>query len=569
MLIGRSTNQSVSGGSRTSNATSKAPSQRTASRPPLAGPGQRGGGPKSSHSRPQSNTGKSQASSSNGSGLRGQETSAQGNQTSVIPRHATGSALHWQHSSTPNVHLTRSTSPADSLDQPISIQVGQRRRREEDSTQEATMLENLPLLQLTPRRTKRLKTEAAALSMQYNVPKEELLGLIESGGLFSMLLKMFALLLQKTTGTDEEKFAEAKATLEAKDFKHTLKRRITACLLSPNLTAYVTDTTDHVMIFMQEHNNLFKVPKIFFEDTELNEALKKLVTDTLASCRGRIKAWLVKSLRQGISIMDVLRALSMGNMEINATHWTRFSFLRFCLRIFLIGTRGFNEVSFAILFSPNLVNYLHSDLHEIIKDVSGFNAEILTKMQQLDPGDANNDEGYLGDADAEDEMDDEYYQDANVGGGSQEWGLRGEVDSEGHTGHQDFDALDQAMEQTDEGERDYCDEDEGDDEDEALKDTWSGFGTARPKWTSKKFWAFVDHSLEQCRQFAKENSTSPAEYEKVLGSLFQGYLQRDLADFPGRKKINKLLKDNDLLNTVVPASTGLQWQDTIQQELLW
>ncbi|KAF9219011.1 hypothetical protein BS17DRAFT_811373 [Gyrodon lividus] len=293
---------------------------------------------------------------------------------------------------------------------------------------------------------------------------------------------------------------------------------------------------------MQEHNDLFKVPKIFFEDTELNEALKKLVTDMLTSCQGRIKAWLIKSLHQRTSIMDVLRALSMGNMEINATHWTRLSFIRFCLWIFLIGTRGFNKVSFAILFTPNIVNYLHPDLYNIIEDVSGLSVEALTRIQQPKSGDENDDEASLGDADAEGEMDDEYW-DVNVESGSEEQG----------GGADDF-------EDQDEGERDYHDEyenegEDNNDEGETLNDRWSGFGTACLKWTSKKFWAFVDDSLEQCRRFAKENSTTTAEYENVLGRILT--------------KINKLLKDNDLLNTMAPASTGLQWQDTIQQELLW
>ncbi|KIK95777.1 hypothetical protein PAXRUDRAFT_11244 [Paxillus rubicundulus Ve08.2h10] len=309
-----------------------------------------------------------------------------------------------------------------------------------------------------------------------------------------MLLKIFALLLQKASGTDDKKLAEAKAILEAKDFKHTLKHRITACLLSPNLTTYVTDTTDHIMMFMQEHNDLFKVPKIFFEDTELNKSLKKLVTDTLAACQGQIKSWLIKSLCQGNSIMDVLQALSMGNMEINATHWTCFSFLRFCLQIFLIGTCSFSKVSLPVLFMPNLVNYLHMDLYDIVQDVSGFSVEDLTKMHQLKPSNENNDEDYLGDADTEGETDDEY-RDANVGGSSQGQGREG--DSEGLIGHRDLE--DQAMEQTDKGEMDYRDEGKGKDNDEGE--------------------TLNNKCLEQCQQFAKENSTTPAEYEKVLGRI--------------------------------------------------
>ncbi|KIK77315.1 hypothetical protein PAXRUDRAFT_778337 [Paxillus rubicundulus Ve08.2h10] len=169
------------------------------------------------------------------------------------------------------------------------------------------VLVNLPLLYLTPRCTKHLKTETTALSMQYNVPEQELLRLIE-----------------RASGIDDKKLAEAKAILEAKDFKvHTLKCHITACLLSPNLTAYIMDTTNHIMIIMQEHNNLFKVPKIFFEHTKLNMSLKKL-------------------------------------------------------------------------------------------DISSFSVEALNKIHQLKPGHKNNDEGDLGDADAEGEMDTKY-RDANVG----------------------------------------------------------------------------------------------------------------------------------------------------------
>ncbi|KAH0825730.1 hypothetical protein J3R83DRAFT_9936 [Lanmaoa asiatica] len=321
---------------------------------------------------------------------------------------------------------------------------------------------------------------------------------------------MFALLLQKTSGTDEEKLTEAKATLEARDFRHMLKRRITACLLSPNLTAYVTDTTDHIMMFMQEHQEIFKAPKIFFKDVELNEILKKLVTDTLASCQERIKTCLIQSLCKGTSIMDVLQAVSMGNMEINAAHWTRFSFL-----IFLIGTHGFKEVSMLILLSSNIVDYLHPDLHSIIKDESGFSVETLIKLPDKSATKDTDDD--LSNADAEGEIDDEYYPSAPPCG--QKPRESDPLDAS------ELDDLD--LEKTDGHDGNGNCNDEGKDEgnNDAIEldanSGWSGFRTLYPKWTSKKFWGFVDYTLEQCRQFSKENSNTPTEFEEELKKYVQ------------------------------------------------
>lgn len=86
-----------------------------------------------------------------------------------------------------------------------------------------------------------------------------------------------------------------------------LKSRLTACMLFPNLTAYVTDTQQHVMVgcfysilpdltkmfasqeFIQGHLELFKISEGLFDDNELRTQLGKLVTRLLATIRGQIK----------------------------------------------------------------------------------------------------------------------------------------------------------------------------------------------------------------------------------------------------------------------------------------
>ena len=47
------------------------------------------------------------------------------------------------------------------------------------------------------------------------------------------------------------------------------------------------------------------------------------------------------------------------------------------------------------------------------------------------------------------------------------------------------------------------------------------------------------------------------------------YLQADLHDFPGRKRLLKLTQMNSVDAITAPAISSIPWQNTIQQGLVW
>ncbi|KAG1838758.1 hypothetical protein C8R48DRAFT_782307 [Suillus tomentosus] len=73
-----------------------------------------------------------------------------------------------------------------------------------------------------------------------------------------------------------------------------------------------------------------------------------------------------------------------------------------------------------------------------------------------------------------------------------------------------------------------------------------------------RFWNFVNHSLLTMRQTVKESFPIPAEQEKELQKLFIKIFQADLAEFPGGKKVSKLI-----------SKTNPRWQTAIQNGLIW
>ncbi|KAG1856581.1 hypothetical protein C8R48DRAFT_775984 [Suillus tomentosus] len=83
-------------------------------------------------------------------------------------------------------------------------------------------------------------------------------------------------------------------------------------------------------------------------------------------------------------------------------------------------------------------------------------------------------------------------------------------------------------------------------------------GTPAQYTNTIRFWNFVDHSLLVMHQIFKEASSIPAEQEKELQKLFIEIFQADLAEFPGGKKVSKLI------SRMNPC-----WQTAIQTKLIW
>ncbi|KIK36596.1 hypothetical protein CY34DRAFT_16277 [Suillus luteus UH-Slu-Lm8-n1] len=435
----------------------------------------------------------------------------------------TGGTIHTQGS-------LHSRSPADSLDEPISA--GMRRRRSSSADHSNPFL-------LTPRVSKRLKVYATRVAEETGVSEKPLHDFIDTGGIYHMLIDLKVCMLLNSVVNRETILNDLKELLESKDFKSALQNRLTACMLSPNLTAYVTDTHEHIMDFIKTHNEVFKIPKSLFEDAELSTQFSTVVSDLLACIRGNLKNKLVLLISKHLSIMDTAKSLAHSCIEVDASHWNRYAFLRRCLRIFLIGRSDYKNIPLKNLYSPSLLPSLHRDLRIKVGEALDINMELDDEptIQENANEVRENSEGGLDNGDGAG-------ADTNVPDPSHDADLDGDEDENRDNGLNSG---------TDEGDIDT----EG-----------SGFGgnRKRPKYTSTKFWNFVDDSLEAVRSMAKELAKAKVEeggdydtaYEDATRNILVEYFQQDLAEFPGRRTVPKLL-----------STYNPQWQTTIQTKLLW
>ncbi|OAX34516.1 hypothetical protein K503DRAFT_833181, partial [Rhizopogon vinicolor AM-OR11-026] len=147
----------------------------------------------------------------------------------------------------------------------------------------------------------RLKVYATKVTEDTGVSEKLLHDFIDTGEIYYMLIDIKASLLLRSEGNRSSILADLKELLESKDLKvfvatvlyraiHSgLQNRLTACMLSPNLTAYVIDMHGHIMEFIRERHEVFKVPQSLFEDVELSAQFSKIVSELLASIRGNIK----------------------------------------------------------------------------------------------------------------------------------------------------------------------------------------------------------------------------------------------------------------------------------------
>ncbi|KAG2056571.1 hypothetical protein BDR06DRAFT_969950 [Suillus hirtellus] len=218
---------------------------------------------------------------------------------------------------------------------------------------------------LTPRSTKRLKVYANQVAEEVGVPVTSLHEFIDCGGIYQMLVRIVALML-KNDGEEKLKLiTNLKELLSSKDFKSALHNRLTACMLSPNITAYVTDTHPQILDFIKRHQEVFKVPALLFEDAELTTAFAKVISESLSTIRGNMKTKLTMSIAKRTSITDIARTMAHGCIEVDAAHWNRLAFLR-CLRVYLLGTCNFKNVPLSILYSPLLISSLPQEVRQKI-----------------------------------------------------------------------------------------------------------------------------------------------------------------------------------------------------------
>ncbi|KAF9229199.1 hypothetical protein BS17DRAFT_762874 [Gyrodon lividus] len=68
-------------------------------------------------------------------------------------------------------------------------------------------------------------------------------------------------------------------------YKDILKDQLWACLLSPNLTAYVQD----LAIYTKKNLQTFKIPETALEDSEMTDKITSLISQLLMSARSNMK----------------------------------------------------------------------------------------------------------------------------------------------------------------------------------------------------------------------------------------------------------------------------------------
>ncbi|EGO04720.1 hypothetical protein SERLA73DRAFT_157713 [Serpula lacrymans var. lacrymans S7.3] len=146
-------------------------------------------------------------------------------------------------------------------------------------------------LALTPRKTKKLKIYGSELCTELGLPEGSLDSFIGMRDpileyIFHMLLHIKAHLITKESTQQLGKYKEF---LESADFKAVMTDRAIVCIISPNISAYVTEMSKQTMIFIKANPTIFKVPPGVFEDPELYELLGSIVQTKLASARSNLK----------------------------------------------------------------------------------------------------------------------------------------------------------------------------------------------------------------------------------------------------------------------------------------
>ncbi|KAH9949291.1 hypothetical protein B0H21DRAFT_729497 [Amylocystis lapponica] len=193
---------------------------------------------------------------------------------------------------------------------------GTRRDRDEDNPLDYS---------LDMREHKRLKVYGMELSREQGAPDDALNEFIDLNSPFYMLVNLKANLLRLQ---DDKSHNELVVLLDSKKFLGSLRDRLLTCLLSPNLTAYVTDFSANVMAFIKKNSTIFGVPSALLQDHDLMKKLTQIVSEDLTDLRGAIKTKIQASIKKHENIGTLARRLAPSTMEVSLAHWARISFLR-------------------------------------------------------------------------------------------------------------------------------------------------------------------------------------------------------------------------------------------------
>ncbi|KAI6144750.1 hypothetical protein BKA82DRAFT_20620 [Pisolithus tinctorius] len=355
------------------------------------------------------------------------------------------------------------SASACSFDEPISISV---QHEQED---------NIELLQMDSQWTKHLKLYVKTLCEAHQIPDKTLMDFIDTGNVFYMLIDIKAHLVKSEVAQKSTQFQTLQEALRGKDFEAGLHTHLVACMLSPNLMAYVTDTQQHIMEFISEHPDMFKVLAAVLDDAELKGILGKLVMKSLAAYHVNCEE---------DRIIDVTKVLvrSSSGMETEVSHWNRVAFL-----IFLIRTSDHHITSLDACYMAHLLPMLKSDMHAKIQQDMG--KDLDDPKEQTQEGDREGQGDGIGDVcvtAATEDLDGSFFNDTTP--------LEDDADSPVDGKDSNADGIDD------------------------LNNDNSGFGlNGKLIWFNhQKFWNYVDYMLALLRNTSRKATNLKEDYEKEI-----------------------------------------------------
>ncbi|EIW76341.1 hypothetical protein CONPUDRAFT_158363 [Coniophora puteana RWD-64-598 SS2] len=502
----------------------------------------------------------------------------------------------------------------DDVDLPASITAGLRRNRDD--------MENDPdwnPLELTGQDIKRYKVMADNIAESTDVDKNVLYEFIELGNIVPMLIDIRA--HQEMGSVSEQDKAKRmwEKKLQSKDFKSMVTVRLTAALLSPDLTAFRVRFTAQVMAFVGRHPDIFGVDSVVLNDHQLEKLLYKQISSTSGSVRGTIKDRVTDSIMREGSLLELSNQLaaSAQRMPMNSSHWRRIAALRFFTRQFYLGVGHFNKPRsphLTQLYTRNIAPFLHPDLYALIQRQLGIDvrADVADAggdgtLSGLGQGLEDNDRLPVTADDLPDEYDPEPEAQAlpeSVFETAPEFPA--EIEPEAQREPESQTEAESQIEQEAQAQHDaFLDDFESQqpvDNDDTTSD-WghhehapaaatpsvapSGFfefttgdgRVIRPRWVMREYWDYIDHSFNHLRKLALTNvhkNPTPgltierardAELKRIMGLL----MQADMADFRGTSddiSIRDIAAASDVMEVGMSIAVP-QWMSIVQQDLRW
>ncbi|KAG1895976.1 uncharacterized protein F5891DRAFT_1193605 [Suillus fuscotomentosus] len=172
---------------------------------------------------------------------------------------------------------------------------------------------------------KRLKTYAAEVCRSKGLPENSL---EEFATINDIKLMMIKLMAELSCFHKKVQAAEAAKVLESLDFECSLADRLRACLLSPNLTAYVTDLSAKIYDFSKKNPSVFKIPVEALQDSDAMDRLDVLMKKILTAQQGNMKQKLIASIKKCSDLSTLARSLAGNCTELTMAHWARIAFMR-------------------------------------------------------------------------------------------------------------------------------------------------------------------------------------------------------------------------------------------------